>query len=896
MKCSSGPASPAHATREDLAAEEPPNSPGSGSSVGGDGGLRSSPANIRLTSTLGTHRFDKNALAQFTRLHADAAGSPSTSVFGGEDSTIVTAGSAATGSSSTLDQHPPDTEFISVPTSPSAVVGMMSSNSMDGSPEYSNPDWASDPDVEHHLFQQQQQASQQHQHLQEQLLQQINPLQMALIQQNQLANSLRVRHSSNSLHQSPPTAANNASDTESNEELANSVASSLSSLFFTNPAQLQQLNSHLKQLSQLGQLGHLGQFNQLSQFSRLAAGMAAASGASNTLTTSTTNTMAGALDSGSLDALGLLGQTTSALGNNHTADTHSGNVSLDPKKNIEFCVVCGDKASGRHYGAISCEGCKGFFKRSVRKKLNYICRANRDCVVTKHHRNRCQYCRLQKCVQMGMRADHCQPERKPLALDPNATLSIAGTTTSSTSNVGESTAAAGAVSLLNSMRLVNSLSQQQQLQQIQQQLAAQQAATGNRSAIVAVSASNTPNSNANSVLESQLSSALNPQLNKSSAKVLSVPSPTNQLSQWRHQQQLGSRGSGGGGSAVKSEGLTVGGTSMLLNAMQGRVSGSKPSESWLDLNNNHTLSAASTGNWAITSPVSGQDSMLDDEPAAKKTATDPSDLSTLANVVSNLVNLKRPIVNNCNSSHNNNSNNLDVTFAKDIINSDSPSFAMDTKNTANSPSMESTEDVRSSSRNSNQNGPTNGTIWSPGRVSKAAFDVMAKIATGSGSLEQFKSGHEDAGVSLCRSGSGHKFGLLNNDSEQEDPTDCNNNSTSTRTESDSNCEGLLNESHFLFDLTPPTSGACNLLSLQYICEASSRLLFLSVHWAQNIEQFRRLSEPVQTHLIRSCWCDLFILGKCSNQPQHRSNRPLNSKTHFLYLVTHLLQVFRNVHK
>ncbi|CAL8129891.1 unnamed protein product [Orchesella dallaii] len=80
----------------------------------------------------------------------------------------------------------------------------------------------------------------------------------------------------------------------------------------------------------------------------------------------------------------------------------------------DACVVCGDRASGRHYGAISCEGCKGFFKRSIRKKLGYSCRGNKNCEVTKHHRNRCQYCRLQKCLQMGMRSDF-QHERKPLS-------------------------------------------------------------------------------------------------------------------------------------------------------------------------------------------------------------------------------------------------------------------------------------------------------------------------------------------------------------------------------------------------------------------------------------------------------------------------------------------------
>ncbi|XP_064078740.1 orphan steroid hormone receptor 2-like isoform X2 [Macrobrachium nipponense] len=80
---------------------------------------------------------------------------------------------------------------------------------------------------------------------------------------------------------------------------------------------------------------------------------------------------------------------------------------------MDLCVVCGDRASGRHYGAISCEGCKGFFKRSIRKQLGYTCRGNKTCEVTKHHRNRCQYCRLQKCLAMGMRSDSVQSERKP---------------------------------------------------------------------------------------------------------------------------------------------------------------------------------------------------------------------------------------------------------------------------------------------------------------------------------------------------------------------------------------------------------------------------------------------------------------------------------------------------
>lgn len=40
----------------------------------------------------------------------------------------------------------------------------------------------------------------------------------------------------------------------------------------------------------------------------------------------------------------------------------------------QHCAICGDRATGKHYGAASCDGCKGFFRRSVRKKHEYTCR------------------------------------------------------------------------------------------------------------------------------------------------------------------------------------------------------------------------------------------------------------------------------------------------------------------------------------------------------------------------------------------------------------------------------------------------------------------------------------------------------------------------------------------
>jgi hypothetical protein len=71
----------------------------------------------------------------------------------------------------------------------------------------------------------------------------------------------------------------------------------------------------------------------------------------------------------------------------------------------ELCPVCGDKVSGYHYGLLTCESCKGFFKRTVQNKKVYTCVADRSCVIDKTQRKRCPYCRFQKCLDVGMKLE-----------------------------------------------------------------------------------------------------------------------------------------------------------------------------------------------------------------------------------------------------------------------------------------------------------------------------------------------------------------------------------------------------------------------------------------------------------------------------------------------------------
>ncbi|KAM4610594.1 peroxisome proliferator-activated receptor gamma-like [Polymixia lowei] len=75
-------------------------------------------------------------------------------------------------------------------------------------------------------------------------------------------------------------------------------------------------------------------------------------------------------------------------------------IQTSPLLDID-CRVCGDKASGFHYGVHACEGCKGFFRRTVHLKLVYE-QCGLHCRIHRKSRNKCQYCRFQKCLLVGM--------------------------------------------------------------------------------------------------------------------------------------------------------------------------------------------------------------------------------------------------------------------------------------------------------------------------------------------------------------------------------------------------------------------------------------------------------------------------------------------------------------
>lgn len=88
--------------------------------------------------------------------------------------------------------------------------------------------------------------------------------------------------------------------------------------------------------------------------------------------------------------------------NNNNRCLDSGVLLNDNLPLLPPCRICGEKASGFHYGANTCEACKGFFRRSLRKREKYKCVGRGRCEIRSSKRSLCGACRYRKCLAVGM--------------------------------------------------------------------------------------------------------------------------------------------------------------------------------------------------------------------------------------------------------------------------------------------------------------------------------------------------------------------------------------------------------------------------------------------------------------------------------------------------------------
>lgn len=119
--------------------------------------------------------------------------------------------------------------------------------------------------------------------------------------------------------------------------------------------------------------------------------------------TDTTSPMSNTSGSHSLGGASSSNGSNTSLNNwTKPASYPSHDVSL---MNCEMCPICGDKVSGYHYGLLTCESCKGFFKRTVQNKKEYHCNDQGQCIIDLVNRKRCAHCRFQKSLLVGMRIE-----------------------------------------------------------------------------------------------------------------------------------------------------------------------------------------------------------------------------------------------------------------------------------------------------------------------------------------------------------------------------------------------------------------------------------------------------------------------------------------------------------
>lgn len=87
------------------------------------------------------------------------------------------------------------------------------------------------------------------------------------------------------------------------------------------------------------------------------------------------------------------------------------------------CKICGKKASGIHYGVNTCEACKGFFRRYLKRKEPYVCDKGWNCDLDIRSKGpNCSACRMKKCLTLGMSKEGVRQGRYTLTERTNRIL------------------------------------------------------------------------------------------------------------------------------------------------------------------------------------------------------------------------------------------------------------------------------------------------------------------------------------------------------------------------------------------------------------------------------------------------------------------------------------------
>ena len=77
-----------------------------------------------------------------------------------------------------------------------------------------------------------------------------------------------------------------------------------------------------------------------------------------------------------------------------------------------ICSVCGDKARGRTYGVMACNGCGRFFARLLQHQTS-VKTCTKKCDISVNNR-KCMYCRFVKCLTLGMNTNRKYSQRRPV--------------------------------------------------------------------------------------------------------------------------------------------------------------------------------------------------------------------------------------------------------------------------------------------------------------------------------------------------------------------------------------------------------------------------------------------------------------------------------------------------